>query len=265
MKLRCSDYLKFFVLLAALFSIYLYAAPAKAASNAPASTPDAVIVEKDRGLLDLTHDYIEAEGVGGSPSCVKDAQGKALARRAAIVDLQRNLLEFMNGVRIDARTTVENFMADDRVRTELSGIIKNVELLDGEWDGESYTIRGRVRMGQIRVVVAPSIPQPQPYPVRSDAGCNDHAGARTPGTETGTSQETSAAALHRPCNRRPSSSLHALHDVSGVRRERALGIRHKQRLYGTLQHVRALRLFQQYRDCQGRPASDDKPDHGQGG
>jgi hypothetical protein len=127
--------------------------------------PDAVVVEKDRGLLDLTNDYIEAEGVGVSPAGVKDAQGKALARRAAIVDLQRNLLEFMNGVQVDARTTVENFMADDRVRTELHGIIKNVELLDGEWDGESYTISGRIRMGHVRVVVAPSIPKPQPYPV----------------------------------------------------------------------------------------------------
>jgi hypothetical protein len=120
-------------------------------------------VEKDRGLLDLTNDYIEAEGMGANPTGVNNAQGKALARRAAIVDLQRNLLEFMNGVQVDARTTMENFLADDRVRTELRGIIKNVELLDGEWDGESYTIRGRIRMGQIRVVVAPSLPKPQPY------------------------------------------------------------------------------------------------------
>jgi hypothetical protein len=124
-----------------------------------------VVIEKDRGLLDLGNDYIEAEGMGVSPAGVKGAQGKALARRAAIVDLQRNLLEFMNGVQVDARTTMENFMADDRVRTELHGIIKNVELLDGEWDEESYTIRGRIKMGQIRVVVAPSLPKPQPYPV----------------------------------------------------------------------------------------------------
>jgi hypothetical protein len=122
-----------------------------------------VVIEKDRGLLDLTNDYIEAEGMGINPTNADSAQGKALARRAAIVDLQRNLLEFINGVQVDARTTMENFMTDDRVRTELNGIIKNVELLDGEWDGESYTMRGRVRMGRVRAAMAPSLPKPRPY------------------------------------------------------------------------------------------------------
>jgi hypothetical protein len=150
------------VLLAVLISAcFLHPAAGDAAEGE--SSP--VVIEKDRGLLDFTNDYIEAEGMGVNPSGANNAQGKALARRAAIVDLQRNLLEFMNGVQVDARTTMENFMADDRVRTELHGIIKNVELLDGEWDGESYTIRGRIRMGRVRVVMAPSLPPPQPYPV----------------------------------------------------------------------------------------------------
>jgi hypothetical protein len=136
-----------------------------AVGNAAEGESSSVVVEKDRGLLDLSNDYIEAEGMGVPPNGVGYTQGKALARRAAIVDLQRNLLEFMNGVKVDARTTMENFMADDRVRTELSGIIKNVELLDGEWDGTSYTIRGRIKMGKVRVVMAPCVPEPKPYPV----------------------------------------------------------------------------------------------------
>jgi hypothetical protein len=147
--------------LAVLFSVCAYPIPGNAAKSGPVE-PSPVVIEKDRGLLDLGNDYIEAEGMGVSPTGIKGAQGKALARRAAIVDLQRNLLEFMNGVQVDARTTMENFMADDRVRTELHGIIKNVELLDGEWDEESYTIRGRIKMRQIRVVIAPSLPKPQP-------------------------------------------------------------------------------------------------------
>ena len=161
MKLRGYCSWKFLALLAVLISASL----CPAAGNAAEGESSPVIIEKERGLLDLSSDYIEAEGMGVNPTGNSGAQGKALARRAAIVDLQRNLLEFMNGVRVDARTTMENFMADDRVRTELHGIIKNVELLDGEWDGESYAIRGRIKMGQVRVVMAPSLPAPQPLPV----------------------------------------------------------------------------------------------------
>ncbi|MCL2768172.1 MAG: hypothetical protein FWE49_05560 [Synergistaceae bacterium] len=116
--------------------------------------PGAVVIKKDRSIMDLTQDYIESTGMAVAPTGMKGAQARALARRGAIVDLQRNLLEFMNGVQIDAKTTMDDFMASDRVRTEVHGIIKNVELMDGEWDGEAYTIRGRIKLPQIRVVVA---------------------------------------------------------------------------------------------------------------
>ena len=120
--------------------------------------PGAVVIQKDRNLLDWTQNYIESTGVAVAPKGTKGAQGRALARRGAIVDLQRNLLEFLNGVQIDARTTMDDFMASDRVRSEVHGIIKNIELLEGVWDGESYTITGRIRLPQLRVVVAANLP-----------------------------------------------------------------------------------------------------------
>lgn len=126
-----------------------------AAQNDP--DPNAVVVKKEHGLLDWTQNYIEAIGVGVVPSGTSGAQGKALARRGAIVDLQRNLLEFLSGVQVDGRTTMNDFMAEDRVRTEVHGMIRNIELLEGEWDGESYTMSGRVKLPQLLVVVAPSI------------------------------------------------------------------------------------------------------------
>ena len=52
---------------------------------------------------------------------------------------------------------MNDFMAEDRVRSELSGIVKNVEIMNGEWDGEAYTITGRIKLPAVRVVVAPSI------------------------------------------------------------------------------------------------------------
>ena len=127
--------------------------------------PGAVVIQKDRNLLDWTQNYIEATGMAVAPKGMKGAQAKALARRGATVDLQRNLLEFLGGVQLDARTTMDDFMASDRVRTEVSGIVRNIELLEGEWDGESYTIAGRIKLPQLRVVVASNY---KPAPVEKD-------------------------------------------------------------------------------------------------
>ena len=56
-----------------------------------------------------------------------------------------------------------DFMAEDRVRSELSGIVKNVEIMNGEWDGEAYTITGRIKLPPVRAVVAPKIPFDKTY------------------------------------------------------------------------------------------------------
>ena len=124
-----------------------------------ASDFDSVVTQTDKGLIDWSQNYIEATGMAVAPSsATTDAQGKLLARRGAIVDLQRNMLEFLSGVQIDSRTTMDDFMAEDRVRSEVHGAIKNIELLKGVWDGEAYTVTGRIKLAQLRTIVAPSIP-----------------------------------------------------------------------------------------------------------
>ncbi len=109
--------------------------------------------QKDKALLDPTSNYIYATGMAVAPEGKTGAQAKALARRGAIVDLQRLMLEYLVGVQIDSRTTVNDFMADDRVRSEIHGCIRNIELLDGKWDGESYEIEGRLPMPNCKVIV----------------------------------------------------------------------------------------------------------------
>ena len=117
------------------FLMILY--PLEAAVSQAEEEPGNVVVQKERNLLDWTQNYIESTGMAVAPKGTSGAQARALARRGAIVDLQRNLLEFMAGVQIDARTTMDDFMASDRVRSEVTGIIRNIELLEGVWDGES--------------------------------------------------------------------------------------------------------------------------------
>ena len=125
-----------------------------------ASETNSVVTEKERGLIDWSQNYIEATGMAVAPKGTTGPQGRALARRGAIVDLQRNLLEFLGGVRIDARTVMEDFMAEDRVRSEVNGMIKNVELTKGEWNPDEgfYVVTGRIKLQEVRTIVAPSLP-----------------------------------------------------------------------------------------------------------
>lgn len=140
-----------------------------------AAAQQSVVQQGQNAVLDWTGDYIEAVGQAVPPTGKEGtAQGKLLAKRGAVVDLQRNLLEFIKGVQITSETTMENFMADDRVMTSITGFIKNVAVIDSEWDGEIYTVSGRIYLKDIRQATLPSIqqqvkkeskaPAPQPKP-----------------------------------------------------------------------------------------------------
>jgi hypothetical protein len=112
----------------------------------------AVAAEKESDFVYWGQNYIEGTGMAVAPTNMKGAQARVLARRGAIVDLQRNLLESIGGVQVDARTTMNDFMAEDRVRTEVNGLIQGIELLDGKWDGEAYTVTGRIRTAGLQVI-----------------------------------------------------------------------------------------------------------------
>ena len=151
----------FIIFLTGLTIVSLFSSEPAFAAGAEENS---IFFSSEKGRLDWGQNYIEAIGVGVVPKGKSGAQGKALARRGAIVDLQRNLLEFVVGVRIDAETTMDDFMAEDRVRTELDGMIKNVQIGEGRWDGESYTVSGRIKLPQLLVIVKPSLPPAPPAP-----------------------------------------------------------------------------------------------------
>ncbi|HDQ93473.1 MAG TPA: hypothetical protein ENN89_05050 [Synergistetes bacterium] len=142
--------------------------PSMADETPPVSTalsfgePETVTVKDDTLMASInwTGDYIEATGQGLPPTGKENTpQGKLLARRAATVDLQRKLLEFVQGVRVDSRTTMTDYMVSDRVRTEVQGVIRRVEILEGSWDGEVYTVVGRVKLQDVRIAVVPELPE----------------------------------------------------------------------------------------------------------
>ena len=124
------------------------------------SLPAQVVEESEYARVNWTEGYVEATGQAVVPKGRENTpQGKLLARRGAVVDLQRNLLESIQGVRVDSRTTMTDFMASDVVKTEVQGLIKAVEIKEGSWDGETYTVKGRVKLEKIREAILPALQQ----------------------------------------------------------------------------------------------------------
>lgn len=119
-----------------------------------------VVDETEFAKVNWTGDFVEATGQAVSPAGMENSpQGKLLARRGAVVDLQRNLLEAIQGVKVDSKTIMTDFMASDLVRTEVQGLIKGVEVKEGSWDGAVYTVKGRVKLEKVRAAVMTALPK----------------------------------------------------------------------------------------------------------
>ena len=152
--------LLFFVILMGLFMSVTPVLARESVSVSADLEVVAVVEEVEMARINWSEDYVEATGQGVPPTGKENTpQGKLLARRAATVDLQRNLLEFLQGVRVDSKTTMNDFMANDMVRTEVQGTVRNVEIMEATWDGEIYTVVGRVKMEKVRRAVLPALPE----------------------------------------------------------------------------------------------------------
>lgn len=118
---------------------------------------------------------VVAMGIGLPPQNAVGAQGKVLARRAAVVDAQRNLVETINGVQVDAETTVENLMVtSDVVKTRVAGLIKGATIVSEQHNPDgSYSVIMRVPIYGVSGSLGAAIvdealknaPEPAPAPL----------------------------------------------------------------------------------------------------
>ncbi|MBO4779170.1 MAG: LPP20 family lipoprotein [Selenomonadaceae bacterium] len=86
---------------------------------------------------------IQVTGMGvAPPNAITQAHASMMARRAAISDAYRQLAEVINGVQVDAETTVEKMMlTSDTVRTKISAVIKGAQIVsEGELSGGGYSV-----------------------------------------------------------------------------------------------------------------------------
>jgi len=95
------------------------------------------------GSINWTQGVVYASGMGPVKESMKGtAKGKLIARRIAIVDCQRNLLETTKGVRLTSTTIVRNALLEsDVIKTTVYGLVKNAEIVDEKFDqDEIYQI-----------------------------------------------------------------------------------------------------------------------------
>ncbi|MDF2569081.1 MAG: hypothetical protein K0R55_685 [Sporomusa sp.] len=127
------------------------------------------------GSINWDEGFVEAIGTGVPSSIAKSpAQARLMARRAAIVDAQRNLLESIEGVKVTAETTVQNFeTTNDIVKTQVTGIVKGAKIVNEQQlvDG-TYQITLRIGLygkGSLSEVItdATSPTSPVPFPTPS--------------------------------------------------------------------------------------------------
>lgn len=140
----------------------------------PCAFGDNVVQQFTDGNVDWTNMIVTAKGIGAPPANAANmAQARAMARRAAIVVAQRNLLEIVKGVRIDSQTLVKDFMTQsDIIRSQVSGVVRGSRLIDVAYMSDS-SVEATVAMpltGEFSGVViplvikTPTVSPPSPAP-----------------------------------------------------------------------------------------------------
>ena len=82
---------------------------------------------------DISSGKIVVEGIGGAGQTMSNGY------RAATVDAYRLFAEEVNGVQIDADTTVENsIVTSDIIKTKVKGVIKGAKVISRSVDGNGY-------------------------------------------------------------------------------------------------------------------------------
>lgn len=96
--------------------------------NAIKIPTEPIVDNLPKGKVDWTNQFIEAKGqsVIDNERFKNVAQAKLMAKRGAIVDAQRNLLEITKGVQVTSETKVQDMITtSDYIYSRVDGVIKN--------------------------------------------------------------------------------------------------------------------------------------------
>jgi hypothetical protein len=99
------------------------------------------------GYIDWNRQRVVATGTGIPPHTATDpSHARAAARRAAVLDARRNLLEVIKNVRIDSSTVVDNLIvSSDTVKSTISGLLRGA-VVDRENERPNGSMRVTVSL-----------------------------------------------------------------------------------------------------------------------
>jgi len=112
------------------------------------SVADDVIRESANGSVNWSQGVIYAQGFGTAREGMPEAQRRLLARRAALVDGQRNLLEITKGVRLTSMTKVVDQIVDQStMATRVQGVIRGAVPVKEHYQNDIYTVTMAMSIG----------------------------------------------------------------------------------------------------------------------
>lgn len=125
-----------------------------------------LVEQKGKGSVNWSTGMIQAKGIGAPP---ENLYGKPAARpmalRAAKLDAYRNILEVVNGVRIDSTTVVKDYaVQSDIVMSKVEGMIHGAETVKEEYlsDGTvEVTVQMNLRGGFSQLILPEEIKPPE--------------------------------------------------------------------------------------------------------
>ncbi len=134
------------------------------------------------GIINYEDGYVEALGIAAPPErYMGKPNARPMALRAAEVVAYRNLLEIVQGVRIDSNTVVKDFMTEsDTIRASVEGLVKGAKVVNKEYLSDG-TVEVTMRMnlsGKLSQTIIPrafdkqpeSAPPPPPPVISAPSG-----------------------------------------------------------------------------------------------
>ena len=121
-----------------------------------AYTQTIILPTGEQATINWDDGELRATGQAVPPSNAEtEGQKRLLARRGAILDAQRNLLETLSQVYVTSDSTMVNLMANDVVRSQVEGVVQGAIVVAESWEAEAeiYTVEMAIPLASAEVVV----------------------------------------------------------------------------------------------------------------
>ncbi|MFH1993900.1 MAG: hypothetical protein ABIK98_16090 [Pseudomonadota bacterium] len=121
-----------------------------------------LVEQKGKGSINWSAGIVQATGIGAPPENVYGKpSARPMALRAATLDAYRNILEVVNGVRIDSTTVVKDYAVEsDVIMSKVEGMVHGAEIVKKEYlsDGTvEITMQMNLRGGFSQIILPEEI------------------------------------------------------------------------------------------------------------